>query len=312
MKKFFSTIFATVMLVMLVSVTFTASAAPQTLTDYENITAVNEVVNGVAPNPCMFLYALKTDGALEGNKCLSFYFNDENFDAGDIYINAPGGSVAAPISFAGYDYFSVRLKNTDTENELGFYLVLHGGDNTGYTFTHWDFNTIMRDTNNAEVLADFTDEVTLVIPAGFDGTVYFPLEESVVATEMRIKLTQIDGEYDGELLWDNPTLCAASDVPAAEGSSTEQPSESPSAEPSESPSEEPSEAPSTEPSAEPSVEPSKAPASAAASATKAPAETQTTAETPSNTGLIIGIIAAVVVIAAIVVFFVIKAKKKAN
>ena len=219
-KKAFAITLVIAVLLTFVLTTFTASAAPQSLTDYESISDLTGVINGTAPNPCRLSYALVTEGALNGNKSLSFTIDTSDDTVGDIYFAAVGGVG----QFIGYDYFSVRLKNTDTANDLGMMLVIHGGDNNLCFFTDIANDILLRDTNNAEVIADFIDDTTLIIPAGFDGTVYFPIVDDPFVPEMRMKLTEVDGEYDGNLLWDDPTLCNTADVPAAGAPNTSAPS----------------------------------------------------------------------------------------
>lgn len=320
---------------LILSISFSVSAEPSLIQDYEGLTDADKVniINGILP-PDVTTDYFETENPISGSQSYAFKFSaSESADStsGDIFLKPfglPEGQ--STVNWSGYDYLGLRVRNTDEYSYLTMmFLIDQIAQNTAgeNVYARLSSSTssycILKDKDNNEVYLEFADGF-IVIPEGFDGTIYLPLAiaddidimpahqgtainpdtakfEKIV--EMVVRFASPEGDFDGTIMFDDVALYKESDIVTAP--KTEEPSE----EPAETPSTEPS----AEPSVEPSVEPSKAPASATASTTKAPAETQTNnTETPSNTGLIIGIIAAVVVVAAVVVFFVIKSKKKAN
>lgn len=334
MKKYFVILLT---FCLMLSIAFSASAAPLAVEDYEARTDADKanMINGIIPENVTTAY-LETENPISGSKSYAFTFSaadSQNSTSGDIYLK-PFGLAAGQttVNWSGYDYIGFKVRNTDEYSYVSMMFLIdqlaktpEGEDKYARLSPATSSYCIMRDKDNNEVDVEFADGF-IVIPEQFDGTIYLPITiaddieivpshdsgysinldtakfENVV--EMVVRFGSPEGDFEGTIMFDDVALYKEADIPGAVA---------PTEEPTESPTQEPSAEPSTEPSAKPSVEPSKAPASPAASASKAPAETQTTTENPSsNTGLIIGIVAAVVVIAAVVVFFIIKGKKKAN
>lgn len=189
---------------------------PLLLTDYENNSAASEVINGAVPDDGTMSYEIITTGALNGSKSLAFGLDPQGASVGqgNVYMKAIGGMT----TYANYGYLAIRMKNTDTANDVELNFMF---DNASYdaaarqTLTSAANSIIMRTVDNYAVEAVFSEDIYLNIPAGFDGTVYFPISDSTVS-EMYLRLRpHTTGEYNGKLIWDDPTLINEDDIPAA-------------------------------------------------------------------------------------------------
>lgn len=191
---------------------------PILLTDYESNSAASEVINGIVPDDGTMSCEIVTTGALNGSKSLAFNLDPQgaSVGTGNVYMQAIGGAT----SYANYGYLSIRMKNTDTANDVEINFML---DDAGYnpdnrqTLTSSANSVIMRTADNYAVETVFSEDIYLNIPAGFDGTVYFPVAEDTTISEMYMRLRPHEGgDYSGKLLWDDPTLLNEDDIPAAE------------------------------------------------------------------------------------------------
>lgn len=196
---------------------------PVLLTDYENNSAASEVINGVVPEGTS-TYEIITTGALNGSKSLAFSVDPQGASVGqdNIYMKPIGGIT----QYANYSYLAIRMKNTDTANDIELNFMF---DRTDYelsarqTLTSAENSVIMRTVDNKAVEASFSDDIYLNIPAGFDGTVYFPIAPESTVSEMYVRLRPVDGEYSGKLIWDDPTLLNEDDIPEANEPQTSDP-----------------------------------------------------------------------------------------